>query len=92
MPEKDLGKKYICFKCSARFYDLRRPEPLCPKCGADQRECPTPKPSEVRRQRTAPKPVPALEPLVPIADIEGEETEFEDFDDEPVEIDDDEDF
>ena len=23
-----------------RFYDLKKPEPLCPKCGADQRESP----------------------------------------------------
>lgn len=35
-----LGAKYTCFKCGAKFYDLNRPEPLCPKCGADQREAP----------------------------------------------------
>ena len=35
-----LGTRYICFECAARFYDLNRPEPLCPKCGADQREKP----------------------------------------------------
>jgi uncharacterized protein (TIGR02300 family) len=35
-----LGTKYACFKCAAKFYDLNRPEPLCPKCGADQREAP----------------------------------------------------
>jgi uncharacterized protein (TIGR02300 family) len=89
MPEKDLGKKHVCFKCSARFYDLRRPEPICPKCGANQRECPVPKSTEVRRQRTSPKPIPALDPLEPIADLEGEENEFEDFDEEAVEIEDD---
>jgi len=88
MPEKDLGKKYVCFKCSARFYDLRRPEPLCPKCGTDQRECPTPKISEARRPKTTPKPIPALDPLAPLAELEGEEAEFEDFEDEPVDIDD----
>lgn len=38
MPAKDMGIKYTCFRCGAKFYDLKRPEPLCPKCGADQRE------------------------------------------------------
>jgi hypothetical protein len=36
----DLGNKYVCYKCGAKFYDLNRPEPLCPKCGADQRKRP----------------------------------------------------
>ena len=40
---KDLGNKYVCFKCNAKFYDLKKPTPVCPKCGADQREAPTPK-------------------------------------------------
>ena len=38
MAAKDLGTKYTCYKCGAKFYDLKKPEPLCPKCGADQRE------------------------------------------------------
>ncbi len=41
-----LGKRYQCFQCELKFYDLNRPEPLCPKCGADQRENPTPDPRE----------------------------------------------
>ncbi len=36
MPE--LGKKYTCYSCHTKFYDLDKPVPLCPKCGADQRE------------------------------------------------------
>jgi hypothetical protein len=35
-----LGRKFACFRCGAKFYDLNRPDPLCPKCGADQRERP----------------------------------------------------
>lgn len=35
-----LGVKYACFECGAKFYDLNRPEPLCPKCGVDQRNRP----------------------------------------------------
>lgn len=41
-----LGKRYQCFQCGLKFYDLNRPEPLCPKCGGDQRENPNPDPRE----------------------------------------------
>jgi len=61
----ELGTKYTCFKCSIKFYDLSRPEPICPECGADQREDPTPPPSatpvkrrrESRKRRTESLPV-----------------------------------
>lgn len=33
-----LGRKYTCYSCHTKFYDLGKPVPLCPKCGADQRE------------------------------------------------------
>lgn len=33
-----LGRKYTCYSCHTKFYDLGKPEPLCPKCGADQRD------------------------------------------------------
>ncbi len=36
-----LGARYTCHKCATKFYDLNRPEPTCPECGADQREAPT---------------------------------------------------
>ena len=36
MPE--LGRKYTCYSCHTKFYDLGKPEPLCPKCGSDQRD------------------------------------------------------
>lgn len=61
MPGKDLGNKHTCFKCSTKFYDLKKPMPLCPKCGADQRESPALKaPPASERRRAAPKPVPAV--------------------------------
>jgi uncharacterized protein (TIGR02300 family) len=31
-----LGTRYKCYKCGTRFYDLGRPQPLCPTCGEDQ--------------------------------------------------------
>lgn len=57
MAGKDLGTKYTCFKCGTKFYDFKKPEPLCPKCGADQRQNPVTKAPPERRQK-APKPVP----------------------------------
>jgi hypothetical protein len=33
-----LGTKYECFSCGARFYDLGKPEAICPKCGANQKD------------------------------------------------------
>ena len=34
----NLGRKYTCYSCHTKFYDLGKPEPKCPKCGADQRD------------------------------------------------------
>jgi hypothetical protein len=31
-----LGKRYKCYKCDTKFYDLGKPQPLCPSCGANQ--------------------------------------------------------
>ncbi|HVS02208.1 MAG TPA: FYDLN acid domain-containing protein [Thermoanaerobaculia bacterium] len=36
MPE--LGTKHECGECGAKFYDLGRPDPICPRCGTNQRE------------------------------------------------------
>lgn len=69
MPAKDLGTKHECFKCGTKFYDMKKPAPVCPKCGADQRESPalkSPPPAE-RRQRAAARPV---EPEVEEAETE----------------------
>jgi rubrerythrin len=32
----DLGKRYKCYKCGTKFYDLGKAQPLCPSCGANQ--------------------------------------------------------
>jgi hypothetical protein len=59
MPE--LGKKYTCYSCHTKFYDLGKPEPICPKCGADQRdaeEAPAPTSHRGRSARPAPPPPP----------------------------------
>lgn len=68
MAAKDLGNKHTCFKCGTKFYDLKKAEPLCPKCGADQRESPALKAPPERRQRAPARPVAP----VPVATEDGE--------------------
>jgi uncharacterized protein (TIGR02300 family) len=77
MPAKDFGTKFTCYKCSTKFYDMKKPDPVCPKCGADQREASASRASESRRSRlaAAPKIIEPVEPVEPAA--EGEEAELE---------------
>lgn len=66
-----LGTKWSCYQCGSRFYDLHRPEPLCPKCGADQRQRP-----KVSLQ-SAPAPPPPKKqprPMAPLLDDEDDGT------------------
>ncbi len=76
MAAKDLGTKYVCFKCGTKFYDLKKPVPACPKCGADQRDAPTPKSSGSRK---APPPR-AVEEPAELPENEDEELEGEEED------------
>lgn len=75
----DLGKKYTCYSCHTKFYDLGKPVPLCPKCGADQRDADeAPVYTAPRRGRVVEEPV-EEEEFTPAAsgeaaDEEGEET------------------
>ncbi len=58
----DLGKKYTCYSCHTKFYDLGKPEPLCPKCGADQRDADDKPVVTSRKGRVAPPPPVIEEP------------------------------
>lgn len=79
-PAKDLGTRYTCWNCDTKFYDLKRPAPICPKCNADQRDKPAPKPPQVLRRP---------EEVGVVADYEAEEIEDElETDDEVFEEDD----
>jgi uncharacterized protein (TIGR02300 family) len=49
----DLGKKYTCYSCHTKFYDLGKPIPVCPKCGADQRDAEE-RPATSHRGRSRP--------------------------------------
>lgn len=79
MPAKDLGNKHVCFKCAAKFYDLKKPDPICPKCGTDQREA-TAKP-EGRRSRLSAVPK-IIEAVEPAEKEEGDEDEVEEAEEE----------
>ena len=55
MPE--LGSKHECPSCGIKFYDLGKPEPICPKCGANVKHLAPSEPSTssqaARRRRKA---------------------------------------
>jgi hypothetical protein len=75
MPE--LGKKYECAECGAKFYDLGKPEPICPRCGTNQRDvekaaAPEPRPRYVAPPRAAATPA---EPEDEVPDDIGDEDE-----------------
>jgi hypothetical protein len=40
-----LGGRHQCYACGAKFYDLNKPEPVCPKCQANQLERPKDEPA-----------------------------------------------
>lgn len=84
---RDLGTKYNCFKCGTKFYDLKKPVPSCPKCGADQRDMPVVKPLSAAKQRAAAAaaaaPKEAEEGDVPVPEEGAEEEEDDDAEEEP---------
>ena len=80
MPAKDLGVKQTCWKCGTKFYDLRKADPSCPKCGSDPRKAPAIKPHAAERRRAAKE-----EPVEEVAEaVEADlDEELEDEADEP---------
>jgi hypothetical protein len=64
-----LGVKWTCFRCAAKFYDLNKPVPLCPKCSADQRERP-----KVAPTPPAPAPRKQPRPMAPLLEDEDDGT------------------
>jgi hypothetical protein len=68
----DLGKKYTCYSCGAKFYNLNKPESICPKCGADQKDAR----SEEAPVAAAPRP-PRRSMMIETIPDEGGGTDFE---------------
>ena len=97
MPAKEIGNKFVCFKCATKLYDLKKPDPICPKCGTDQRESPAlkPAPEGGKRSRLAAVPKP-VEPVdlgdepEPIPEEEAESLEDEEAEGETAAADEDE--
>ena len=65
-PRSKLGNKWECFSCGAKFYDLNKPEPLCPKCEANQLE--RPKATREVKPRAAPRATRATRAMAPLLD------------------------
>jgi uncharacterized protein (TIGR02300 family) len=80
MPELKLGAKFECYNCGTKFYDLGKSEPLCPKCGANQKDAVTSESpsssqsSRRRRKADVPKAVDIEEdePIAAADDIDDE--------------------
>jgi uncharacterized protein (TIGR02300 family) len=76
MPELKLGNKYDCYNCGTKFYDLGKPEPVCPKCGANQKDAVSSESpasgqaSRRRRKAETPKPIDLEEEEAPIETVE----------------------
>lgn len=96
MPE--LGKKFECYNCRTKFYNLGRPEAICPKCGANQKnakseDAPVSAPRPPRRSTVIMEPPPegnpdefGEEPAAAEEEERGEDDEFAE-DEEIVEAD-----
>ena len=61
MVDPKLGEKKECPKCGAKFYDLNKQPPVCPKCGTiyDAKASNAKKKSAAKAAAAASKPAPA---------------------------------
>ena len=53
-----LGNKLTCSSCGAKFYDLKKKQPACPKCGEDYVE-------QKPKTRRVPTPAEPVQPPAP---------------------------
>lgn len=80
-----LGRKFSCYGCHTKFYDLGKPAPICPKCGADQRDAEeAPAPTSHRSKRVIEQPI-ETDFDVEEEEINAPETAVEEEELEPVE-------
>lgn len=90
MPELKLGNKFECYNCGTKFYDLGKPDPICPKCGADQKnaqqaESPAASQSSRRRRKAeVAKPI-EVEEEEPIEALPDDELDAPELDESEVE-------
>jgi hypothetical protein len=84
MPAKDLGVKHTCWKCATKFYDLKKPDAVCPKCGSDPKAAPVTKSSPPAERRRV-KEVAVEEVAETVDESDLDEDLDDDDDDEPDE-------
>jgi hypothetical protein len=88
MTEFKLGNKYECFNCGIRFYDLGKGEPVCPKCGSDQKAAEEGEPPLVtqatRRKRSVATSDAEDDEEDDVPVLDAEDLEDEDLDDEEL--------
>lgn len=94
MPEIKLGNKFDCYSCGTKFYDLGKADPICPKCGANQKDAShsdsaAASPSKRKRKADVPKVV-DIDEVEPIADIADDEMVGPDLEDDDIGADDEE--
>lgn len=65
---KDYGAKYVCFNCAAKFYDLGKPEAICPICEVDQAKRPKKKEKKSFRSYEEEKPQIDVEEKIDLGD------------------------
>ncbi|PPR60709.1 MAG: hypothetical protein CFH10_01422 [Alphaproteobacteria bacterium MarineAlpha4_Bin2] len=83
MAKPEWGKKRTCQNCGAKYYDLQKDPPVCPKCETVfQKETN----QRSRRNRTAPDAPKAIPKAAAAADTD--EVDVEGIDDAPIEDDD----
>ena len=96
MPELKLGSKYDCYNCGTKFYDLGKAEPICPKCGANQKDAVTSdsvaasQSSRRRRKTETAKAIDLEEEEAPIEAVEIADDEMVEPDLADADLDDDE--
>lgn len=67
MMHPKFGNKFTCWSCAAKFYDMQKADPKCPKCGNSPKDDPATKSADKSKKGSKDEP-------------EGEEFEEESFD------------
>lgn len=55
----DYGKRYECFNCGCKFYDLHKSVAICPKCNKDQKDAPQPSVINIPHEQESDLPEPS---------------------------------
>lgn len=74
-----FGKKFTCWSCGTKFYDLNKPSPKCPKCAANPDDDPN------KGMPAPPPPTYGDEFAEEVEEEVVEEPDEEELDDEPAE-------